>query len=183
MRNGWMLFVLVFCISIRLQSQTSTVAKKEASKKARLAVSTFINLPIGIFAETHFAGAGFEVTKANTLLTKPNKKISYSYNGGFDYFIGKKESTSSYTYKYPGYTVIHLAAGVQYLSHARFSIGINVGPGLSIYNGSTRFCIVGKIATRYDARQKFSLLVGLKMNSEFTTRSLWNLYAGVSFKL
>ncbi|HNA92534.1 MAG TPA: hypothetical protein PKZ71_09810, partial [Chitinophagaceae bacterium] len=67
MRNGWMLFVLVFCISIRLQSQTSTVAKKEASKKARLAVSTFINLPIGIFAETHFAGAGFEVTKANTL--------------------------------------------------------------------------------------------------------------------
>jgi hypothetical protein len=183
MRKGLMLFALISCFSIRLQSQTNTVAKKEASKKARLAVSTFINLPIGIFAETHFAGAGFEVTKANTLLPKPNNKISFSYNGGFDYFIGNKESTSNYSYKYPGYTVIHLAAGVQYLSHARLSIGMHGGPGLSIYNGNTRFCIVGKIATRFDAKKKISLLAGLKMNSEFTTRNLWNLFAGVSFKL
>jgi len=183
MRNGLMLFALVSCFSITLQSQTNTVVKKGATKKARLVVSTFINIPIGIFAETHFAGAGFEVTKANTLLPKPNKKISFSYNGVFDYFIGKKESTSNYSYKYPGFTVVHLAGGVNYFSHPRFTIGIYGGTGLRIYNGNTRFCIVGKIATRFDAMKKLSLLAGFKMNSEFTTRSLWNLYAGVSFKL
>ncbi|MEK7224450.1 MAG: hypothetical protein AAB221_02060, partial [Bacteroidota bacterium] len=86
--------------------------KKQAAGSDHI-VSFGINLPLGDFSSTHLVGFDIGYSPGTHVfgLVK-NKHFAFTYNGGVAYYAGKKETVSSYPYKYPEYLFVHAFAGL-----------------------------------------------------------------------
>lgn len=154
-------------------AQTSAI-KKPVPESIDIAVSVAVNLPIADFSSTHFIGMAVEVAPARHIFGLIRaRKFAFTYNGGFAYYLGKKETVSGYPYKYPGYSFIHAFAGLLYNPVVKTSITLTAGPALGIYNGTTRFMIGSKLEASYSVNSEITVGPGIVMMKESGSEPLW----------
>ena len=86
--------------------------------------------------------------------------------GGIAYYVGKKETVSGYPYKYPAFIFMHAYPGMIYNADKKISVVLAGGPGLGIYNGTTRFNLGLLLQGNYAINEKIAVGPGIIMMKE-----------------
>ncbi len=161
-------------ISLSVFSQPLKLVDEKCS-----AVSLGVQLPIGEFSSTHFLGVAAEYTSARQWYGKlqPGKQLLFSYNGGLAYYPGKKETVSSYDYKYPAYLFVHAFGGISYAPRLKRKLNINLtaGPALGFYNGNTQFNLGAKLDGYYFVSKRTSIGPNIILMKESGADAIWSL--------
>ena len=145
-----------------------------SSKQNNNSLSAALKMPVGNFSATHFIGLGIDYSPTRHWFGALNhKRISFTYNGGIAYYMGKKEIVSSYRYKYPGYLFIHGFGGLFYNPVKNAGITLTAGPALGIYNGTTEFNMGSKLELSYYINKQVAIGPGILLMKEPGTASLW----------
>src|ERR1700741_72251 len=79
-------------------SQQDSVRKTKTSGWTKHFVSVNTALPIGEFSSTHTVGFGAEYAVE---FIKENNFFHLACDAGMTYYLGKRETSFGYTYKYP----------------------------------------------------------------------------------
>lgn len=144
------------------------------SKDSDAGISVSVHVPVGSFSSTHIIGIGAEYSPASHIIHQlKQKRLAFTYNGGLAYYLGKKETVSSYPYKYPGYFFIHAFAGILYNPVKGGSIILTAGPALGIYNGNTQFNLGSKLEASYYISKNIAIGPGIIMMKEPGANPLW----------
>ncbi len=177
-------FVVLFTIFfLQASAQTNDVEMKVKADKG-FSLSASLLIPVGEFSDTHVLGFGVAIAPSAqqlSLFRKP--KIGFTYNAGFDYYLGKNVTVSSYPYKYPGYFFIHAFAGAIYNPTKEFDIKLTAGPALGIYNGKTNFNIGSKLNLNYHFNNTIAIGTGLNMMKESGADPIWSVSLGATIAL
>ena len=83
-------------------------------------------------------------------------------------------------YKYPGFFLIQALGGLHYQVQT-LSVSLLTGPGLGMYNGSTRFNIAGRFEINIPLKTWYHISPLVNLIGEPGTDLLW--YAGMRLKL
>jgi hypothetical protein len=135
---------------------------KTISLKSINTISVGINIPVGNFSATHNIGINTEYSLVRHRFGISNQnKIDFACNAGIAYYVGKKETVSSYLYKYPGYIFIHGFGGILYSPANNAGVSVTAGPALGIYNGNIKFNIGSKLEANYYIRKTLSIGSGM----------------------
>ena len=173
---------IAFMIAGPVFSQSpKTTAKKKTGWGILLSPQLLV--PVGEFSVTHFGGIGISIAPPFNYADSVKKKIHFIYQGSIHSFLGKKTKTAGYNYRYPVYTLFSLSAGISYVINPKFYFNLTGGPGLSVYNGNSRFCIEGNFQSAYKPGKNLAFLAGIKLNSELKTHALWSPYLGVTIPI
>ena len=175
------LLLLACCGFIFLHICAQSSSKNKIRKnEIGIDISTAIQLPVGNFASTHLIGLGIGVSPSyHTTGLFSKVKIAFTYNGGLSYYIGKKETVSSYPYTYPGYLFIHAFAGALLIPSNKIEISLTGGPAIGIYNGNTRFNLGSKMDFNFRLNNKVSVGPGIIFMKEPGADPLWAVSAKV----
>lgn len=141
-------------------------------------------MSVGDFSSTHPVGIALDCSPTRHwfgLLKR--KKIAFTYNGGVVYYFGKKETVSSYPYKYPGYIFIHSFGGLLYNPAKNAGISLTTGPALGIYNGNTQFNIGSKLEASYYISNRFAIVPGIMLMKESGADPIWAASVKARFDL
>lgn len=156
----------------------AATAQREKSKMTMTpsVISAGVLAPIGEFSNTHLWGVAAEYSSAIKWIrgNKPhNSKTWIAYNGGIAYYFGKEETVSGYKYRYPAFIFIHTHAGLLYAGLHKMQLELTAGPGLGIYDGTTRFNLGAKLEARY-AIGTIQLGPSLILMKEKSADPLWS---------
>jgi len=167
----------IFCSIVllgNLSLSAQTKEKKNQSPGSDHVISLGLHRPLGSFSSTHTVGFGIGYSPGTHVfgLVK-NKHVAFTYNGGIAYYLGKKETVSSYSYKYPGYLFVHAYAGVLYYPASKIDFRLTAGPALGIYNGNTRFNVGAALEGAYYLNNQFSVSPGIFLMKERKSDPLW----------
>jgi hypothetical protein len=136
-------------------------------------------LPAGIFNETHFPGlsAGIEYSKNRFGKTDslPEKKWGLLLGSRFDYYLGRKEITSGYSFTYANYSVLHFSGGIIYNPVKAVNIRLSAGPAVSYYQKKLRFNTSSALFASWYFSPNWGISPGLLMITETGARPLWSL--------
>ena len=164
-------FTFLFLHSLLAQN---SLQDKPVKKGIGLDISAAIQLPVEDFAGTHLIGLGIGVSPSYHTTGLFNKvKIAFTYNGGLSYYIGKKETVSSYPYTYPGYLFIYAFAGALLIPSNKIEFSLTGGPAIGIYNGNTRFNLGSKMDLNLHLNNKLSVGPGIIFIKESGADPLW----------
>jgi hypothetical protein len=157
-----------------IPAHTQPVTQKKSTNNIGIAVAAGIQVPVGNFSSTHIAGIGIGVSPSyHTTGLFSKMKVAFTYNGGVAYYLGKKETVSSYPYTYPGYFFIHAFAGALFIPSKEITVSFTAGPALGLYNGSTQFQFGSNLALNYHLTDKVSVGPGIIFMKEPGADPLW----------
>lgn len=179
--------IVIFLAMLFFASYTSVaqsnIIKKNASptgKKNSIAAGPAITA--GKFSNTHSIGFHVDYYRTNKrsgiLFSKPSRPVGLLFNAGMNYFLGKKETVSSYPYSYPGYALFYGTAGLIVNPIKQGNFTVSTGPGIRLYNGTSSFALYTKITTSYFFHQRFAVTPAISIINESGTKPL--LAAGLS---
>jgi hypothetical protein len=170
---------LVGLVFLQVAAQSAS-GKKLRKSDTGIEISGAIQVPLGDFAATHLIGFGIGVSPSyHTTGLFSKLKIVFTYNGGVTYYLGKKETVSSYPYTYPGYLFIHAFAGALLIPSNKIEISLTGGPAVGIYNGNTRFNLGSKMDINFHLNNKISVGPGIIFMKESGADHLWAVSAKV----
>src|SRR5689334_14594281 len=89
-----LLFLLSECLVGQAQKSATSAPEKVRGKSQAVAFGLY--RPVGIFSESHVAGAGIDYSRSRHRFGKgvlPAKPIGFILQGGASYFLGKKINT------------------------------------------------------------------------------------------
>ncbi len=136
MKKAAYIFIIGLLISWTMFAQTGQSTTGTASN----VVAAGIHIPFGEFGETHLAGISLNYSWSQSRFGRmgvlPKKLIGFTTDAGIDYYLGKKEKTAGYYFKYGGYTYLHVAGGIIYNPCKKGNISLTTGPSVGIYKGS-----------------------------------------------
>ncbi|MBM3415577.1 MAG: hypothetical protein FJY20_03830 [Bacteroidetes bacterium] len=136
------------------------------------------HLPAGIFHETHFPGisAGIEYSKHRfgKFDSLHENKWAYILGSRLDYYPGRKEEKSGYSFSYSDYFVFHISGGVMYNPVTSVNIRLTAGPALSYYKKTIRFNISSALHSSWYFSPKWGISPGILMITETGARPLWS---------
>ena len=182
--------ILLFCcmtIAKYANGQSQRPVKHNHPSGKQHAVSVGTNSPLGNFSSTHLLGIATDYSWSNhrfgRMDVKPVKPFGFTANTGVAYYFGKKETVSSYQYKYPGYIFIHTYAGAIYNAWRKANISLTAGPALGIYNSNTQFNIGSILEGSYFIKEKIAITPGIIFMKESGANPLWaaSLKATIAF--
>jgi hypothetical protein len=178
------LFFLVAIVFISSAFAQPTGIKKPVPQEKGISISAGINLPVGDFSSSHLIGIAVDCSPTRHwfgLLKR--KKIAFTYNGGLVCYFGKKETVSSYPYKYPGYIFVHGFGGMLYNPAKNAAISLTAGPALGIYNGNTQFNIGSKLEASYYISKNIAIGPGIILMKESGADPIWAASVKAIFNL
>lgn len=113
-----------------------------------------LQLPVGLFGETHFPGASFamdygRIPFGQTDSTRPRQKTGLILRGALQHYLGKKVTVSNADFKYKGYSVLELSAGLGWNCRKNLQLVFSGGPALSYYRNNLRFNLGARAAANY----------------------------------
>ena len=163
---------LLFLLLIHLQMTGQQVSGKKTTAGKDNLVTVGAEIPIGDFSSTHSSGIGIEYSRSKSrfgITSFDNKgKIAFVYGGGAAIYIGKKETISFYSYKYPAYIFIKATAGVIYNPSPKMGFIIAAGPAIGMYNGNSQFNLTSKMVGNYYISEKLAITPGIILMKEMT---------------
>lgn len=110
----------------------------------------------------------------------PRKQIDYFLSTSTDYYLGNKETVSSYPFTYAGYFILNSNAGLIYNTGKQFNIRLGAGPAMSIYKKNLRFNISSSLAGSWYLSKTTGITAGLQMIQETGARPLWAIFTRIS---
>ncbi|MEO7923138.1 MAG: hypothetical protein ABIR30_05625 [Chitinophagaceae bacterium] len=169
MRITLLLFIFCFGLLSSYGQTKHSTTKKHAPGKQHL-VSAAIHLPFGEFSDTHIGGLAVEYAWSDHRFGRqpslPSKKIGFLATGGVAYYFGEKETVNGYPYDYPGYLFIHIYPGLVFNVDKKLAISLAAGPGLGIYNGTTRFNLGAVVQVSYSISERIAISPGILLMKE-----------------
>jgi hypothetical protein len=178
MKISFSLFYTFLVISFQYSFGQVTDTKKSPLIIGKAnAISVGTSFPIGDFAATHTFGFQAEYSRCRYGYGKmqlPNK-FSYLLNAGINHIRGKNVFVSSYPYRYPAYTSLHLFAGGMYFPAPSFIINISTGPAVNFYNKEINLSLGAKLETNYFIKDRLAISPALIMLKKNGSNSLWLL--------
>lgn len=142
------------------------------------AVAAGIAIPLHNFSNTHFGGAAVQYSISNyrfgILKKKPLHILGLTANAGAACFFGKKEKIVSFDYRYPAYIHFHIHGGVMYNAGKKVNIQLTAGPGLSLYNETTRFTIGTGLEGNYFLNTRIAVTAGFAVMKESISDPLYS---------
>jgi hypothetical protein len=150
------------------QSQRPKKHNHPSGKQHLVSIGAII--PSGNFSNTHGIGVATNYSwsdhRFGRMDVKPVKHFGFTANGGVEYYFGKKETISGYTYDYHRYIFIHSCAGAIYNPSGKTNFIMTAGPALGMYNGHTQFNIVTCLEGSYYFREKIAITPGIILMKE-----------------
>jgi hypothetical protein len=173
-----MLKVLVVSLCLFLFSSRS-----EAQQGSSHLLSLDLQVPVGVFATSHFAGAGLNYSWSqhrfgNNVL---KKTPGFMLNGGADYYFAKKISTAGYPFTYGGYLYLHVMPGLIVNPWQNGNISLNAGPSIGLYKGNADWGLNTTIIGNYFLSDKISIGPGISYKKHAQNYALWSGIVRVSF--
>ena len=179
-------FLLIFSFLVYLGGQaqnTGTRLPEKANGKSQ-AVAFGVYLPVGIFSESHIAGAGIDYFRSNHRFGKgisPVKSIGFIINGGINYYLGKTISTAGHDFRYGGYFNVHAMPGIIYNPVKNGNIALTAGPALNLYKGSANAGIGIRFSTNYFISENIAIGPGVVYQKHINTDALWAITIRASY--
>jgi len=145
-------------------------------------VSIEINIPVGELSSTHIIGISAEYSPLrHTFQLFKLKHLAFTYNGGVAYYFGRKESVSNYSYKYPGFTFLHVYSGLIYTPVKSMNFIFSAGPAIGLYNGLSQFYFGSKVEVSYFISKRIALSPGISLMKKLNTNPLWSATLKVTY--
>lgn len=169
------LFTTLFFSTLYFYSFGQKPTEKAESVKNISAISIGTHIPAGEFSKTHTIGASAAYNSIkhqykNTLISK----LSFTWNSGAAYYLGKKETGLNYTYKYPAYLFIHGNGGILFSPVKNGFATLTAGPAIGFYNGSTEFNFNIQFDVNYYINKTILVSHVIILMKEPGARSLWS---------
>jgi hypothetical protein len=167
MKLSFLIFLIL--LFLQLAGQTNTLLTKPTGKSNLISLGP--EFPVGDFAGTHFTGVGMEYMRTNKwfgLYSSASNKVVFVYGGGVSFYFGRKETASSYSYKYPVYSLLKAVGGIAYKTGTRTNFVFVAGPAAGLYNGDTQFNLNGKLEGSYFFTEKFAISPGIVLLKEIS---------------
>lgn len=168
------LLISFICTFLFFNATAQDTPEKKIQVKRKSAIGVGVNFPVGEFSRTHTIG--FSVVY-NSLRHDSNQKTpsrtSFTWNGGAAYYIGKKETGVSYSYKYPAYIFIHGNAGILYSLAKKTFATLTAGPALGFYSGNTKFNVNIQLDINYQINKRILVTPAVILMKEPGANSLW----------
>jgi hypothetical protein len=181
MYKFWLILFIHFFIYPEIYSQSEHDSHKPASHTAAIG----INIPVGEFSETHFAGISLDYSwskhRFGILKTLPEKVIGFIANGGIDYYFGKKETVAGYEYKYGSYTYLHAFGGIIYNPVKKGNISLMAGPTMGIYKGGSDIGFGVSWQGSYYFTQRIAFTPGILFMKHKEANALWAPFLRASY--
>jgi len=159
------------------QTDNLVVAAQNYTNGKDNAASFGINIPVGEFSKTHFAGIALDYSwshhRFGSLKALPKMLIGFTANGGIDYYFGKKETIAGYEYRYGGDIYFHLFGGAIYNPCKKGNITLTAGPTLGIYKGRADAGFGINIGGSYSLTDKIAITPGIICLKHNDAASLW----------
>lgn len=123
-------------------------------------VSFTASLPLGVFADSHLAGAGLVYGLSchrfgDSVNTR--KPVGFTVQAGLDYYFGKKVTTAGYGFRYGNYLYAHLMPGIIYNPSPKTNVLLLAGPALGIYKESSSLGLCVSLSGAYYFNHKMSI--------------------------
>lgn len=139
-------------------------------------LSAGIGLPTGNFSETHWIGmqmmAEYAPKRFGKLKALPKHPLGLMISCGFGYWAGKKETVSSYPFRYGNFSVLHLFGGASYRPSKNIVLKGSAGPALSHYEGHVRFNIGTEWGGQWYFQPQWGIGSSLTLLKELKARPL-----------
>jgi hypothetical protein len=136
-----------------------------------------INIPVGEFFKTHFAGISLDYSwshhRFGNLKVLPKKIIGFTANGGIAYYFGKEEMVAGHDYRYSGYLYLHAFGGAIYNPCKKGSITLTTGPTLGIYKAIADVGFGINIGGSYSLTDKIGLGPEMIFLKHHEAAALW----------
>jgi hypothetical protein len=147
---------------------------QKAIPPAKHALSLSVYAPLGDFSNTHFPGTGLSYSGGDrkTGLLRI-KHLGWNYEGGFNYYFGRRETVSGYNYHYRNYSFLFASAGLIFRIK-KVTAGAYIGPGLGIYYGNKELNLTIHTALSYRLNKEYDLSLGLFSMQEKKADRLWS---------
>ena len=176
------IFSLLGWLDGQAQKTDASLPKKAGGKSQAVAFGLY--LPVGIFSESHIAGAGIDYSRSNHRFGKgisPDKPIGFILHGGINYYLGKKINTIGYDFLYGGYLNLYAMPGIIYNPVKNGNISLTAGPALNLYKGSANAGIGINFLTNYFISENISIGPGAILKKHKNSDALWALSLRVSY--
>jgi len=174
---GFILLAFYIMIADTAIGQSQRPKKHNHPSGKQHSVSIGAVIPLGNFSSTHSIGVASNYSwsdhRFGGMDVKPVKPFGFTANSGVEYYFGKKETVSGYTYDYHRYIFLHAYAGAVYNPWRKANIILTAGPALGIYNGHKQFNIGSCLEGSYYIRAKIAVTPGIIFMKESDADALW----------
>lgn len=181
-------FLVVFYLLAKLTGQAQsvdTITHKQVKGKSQ-AVAFGIYIPVGVFSNSHIAGAGIDYSWSRHRFGRdisPGKIIGLTVNGGINYYVGKRMTTAGYDFRYGGYTNLYAMPGIIYNPLKNGNVALTAGPVLNIYKGSANAGIGINLFSNYFVSENIAIGPGIIYKKHTNTNALWAVTIRASYRL
>ena len=177
-----LMFFLLGARGLEVQKNTDTLANRQI-KGTRNMIGFGFYLPAGVFAQSHFAGAGLDYSWSNNRFGRNvslDKSFGFIVNGGISYYAGKRITTEGHESTYGGFMNMYAMPGIMYnpLKNANFSL--TAGPALNIYKGAASAGLGVNLLGNYFLSENITIGPGLVYKKHTDTDALWAITIRVS---
>jgi len=130
-----------------------------------------IQLPVGLFGETHFPGASLameygKIPFGRTDSTRSRKMTGLLLRTALHHYLGRQVTVSNADFKYKGYSVLELSAGLAWNCRKNLQLNFNGGPALSYYRNNLRFNLGARAAANYYFHEKWGMNTAVSVMKE-----------------
>lgn len=136
-----------------------------------------LNIPFGNFSATHSIGAGLEYSwshhRFGLLSSTLFRVIGFTFNGGADYYKGKKENIGIYSYQYGNYIYLHSYAGIILNPGKKGNIIVTTGPAVGLYNNDAQFNFGVNLSGNYYFTKNFAVTPAIMLMKESASDPIW----------
>jgi hypothetical protein len=139
-------------------------------------VSLDLHIPVGVFAGSHFAGAGINYSWSHHRFgnnISASKLIGFTFNAGGDYYFGRRVKTAGYPFQYGGYIYTYLLAGVISNLKPDLNLSLTAGPTIGIYKGNTDMGAGVNLLGNFYFKKNLSIGPGVTFKKHPGTDGLW----------
>ena len=169
------IFSLLTYSGVQAQKSTDTLMNRQTNGESN-AVAFGLYLPLGVFTQSHIAGAGIDYSWSRHRYGRkisPAKLIGFTVNGGINYYVGKKITTAGYGSHYGGYINLYAMPGLLFNPLKNGNISLTTGPSLDIYKAGANAGIGINLLGNYFVSKNIAIGPGIIYKKHTNTDALW----------
>jgi len=184
MKNLLILLMFLSMGSRELQAQKKTEPPATRQIKGTQNMIGFgLYFPAGVFAQTHFVGAGLDYSWSAYRFGRNislDKTFGFIVNGGISYYAGKRITTEGYESSYGGFMNVYAMPGIMYNPLINGTFSLTAGPELNIYKGAASAGFGVSLLSNYFISENITIGPGLIYKKHPDTDALWAIAIRVS---
>lgn len=171
---------LFLCPGVNAQSEPAASRPHGRDHSA----SFDLHAPVGDFGKSQFIGAGISYSWSHHRFGRDIKAklLGLTFNGGGDYYLGKKVTIANNPFHYGDYLYLYAAAGLMANTGENGNISLTAGPAMGLYRGNSDWGWTTRLFGTYYFRENIAVGPGVSYKKQDReTHSLWTVSLRVSY--